>query len=120
MKASVKRLTRPLLQWSVCLVVLWKSWLTFHSALPRNVPGHPAALAHVRLLLSGTEMLAAILFLVPVTSRLGGSLLLVIFALALIIHTLHGDASGPETLVVYAAAVLVCLAERRESVPSGT
>ena len=121
MNASLQKLARPLLRWSVGLVVLWQSWLTFHSTLPRrHVPGHPAGLAHVRLLLSGTEMLAAILFIVPVTSGLGGSLLLVIFALALIIHTLHGDASGLETLVVYGAAVLVCLAERRESVPTGT
>jgi hypothetical protein len=74
----------------------------------------------MRLVLSGAEILAAILFLVPFTSSLGGALLLVIFALALIIHTLHGDAPGLETLLVYGAAVLVCLAERRESVPSRT
>ena len=74
----------------------------------------------MRLVLSGAEILAASLFLVPFTSSLGGALRLVIFALALIIHTLDGDASGLETLLVYGAAVLVCLAARRESVPTRT
>jgi hypothetical protein len=38
--------------------------------------------------------------------------LLVIFALAIVIHLLHGDARGLEVLVVYGAAVLACLAYR--------
>jgi hypothetical protein len=113
MNANLKRLSPPLLRWSVGLVVLWQSWLTFHGTLGKlHAPGHPAALAHVRLVLSGAEMIAAILFLLPITAAVGGYGLLAIFALAIVIHALHGDVSGLETLVVYGAAVLVSLAYR--------
>ena len=113
MKPQVKRLAIPFLHWSTGLVVLWQSYQTFHSAWSKlHVPGHSGTLAGVRLLLSGSEMGAAILFLVPLTNALGGYLLLAIFGLAIIIHTLHGDFSGMETLIVYSAAVLVSLAHR--------
>lgn len=113
MNANWKRIALPFLRWSVGLVVLWQSWLTFHGTLAKlHAPGHPAALAHVRLVLSGAEMVAAVLFLLPVTTAVGGYGLLAIFALAIIIHALHGDASGLEALVVYGAAALVCLAYR--------
>ena len=103
----------PFLRWTVGLVVLWQSWLTFHVSLAAmHGAGHMANLGHLRLLLSGAEIAGAVLFLVPFTQKLGGYLLLVIFALAIAIHTLHGDARGMETLVVYAAAVLACLAYR--------
>ena len=113
MNATIKKLALPFLHGSVGLVVLWQSWPTFHSALWKlHAPGPPAPLRHVRLALSGVEIIAAGLFLVRWTERLGGLLLLVIFALAILIHTLHGDVAGLETLVVYGAAVMVCLAHR--------
>lgn len=71
-------------------------------------------LAWVRLVLSGSEIIAALLFLVPVTTVVGGYLLLVIFALAIAIHSLHGDFAGLEILVLYGAAVLVGLADRND------
>jgi len=121
MNGTVRKLALPSLHGSVGLVVLWQSWLTFHSTLGKlHAPGHPAALAQVRLVLSGAEILAAILFLLPFTIALGGYLLLAIFALAILIHTLHGDPHGLETLTVYGAAVLVCLAGRRERRSSKT
>jgi hypothetical protein len=73
------------------------------------------ALAHVRLVLSGAETIAAVLFLLPVTAAVGGYGLLAIFTLAIAIHALHGDVSGLETLVVYGAAVLASLAHRDRS-----
>ncbi len=113
MKAQVKRLAIPFLRWSVGLVVLWQSYKTFHSAYSKlHVPGHSGALAGVRLVLSGSEMVAAILFLIPLTTVLAGYVLLTIFAAAIVIHTLHGDLSGMETLIVYGAAILVMLAQR--------
>lgn len=113
MNPIAKRLALPLLRWVVALVVLWQSWLTFHASLTAmHGPGHMATLGHVRLLLSGAEIAGAVLFLVPFTQKLGGYLLLVIFALAIVIHTLHGDARGMETIVVYGAAVFACLAHR--------
>jgi hypothetical protein len=113
MNTTLKRLSLPFLRWSVGLVVLWQSWLTFHGTLGKlHAPGHPSALAHVRLVLSGAEMAAAVLFLLPVTAAIGGYGLLAIFVLAIATHALHGDVSGLETLVVYGAAVLATLAYR--------
>jgi len=116
MNPTLKRLAIPWLHWSVGLVVLWQSYRTFHSAcsnLGSAMDG--AALNGVRLGLSGTEIVAAILFLMPPTTMIGGYLLLIIFALAILIHTLHGDFSGMEMLFIYGAAVLVSMAERRAS-----
>lgn len=108
-----RKLALRVLLWTVGLVVLWQSWLTFHLSLAGlHTPGHPAALAHIRLVLSGAEIVAAILFLVPPTRKAGGVGLLVIFALAIVIHLVHGDAHGLEVLLVYGAAVWVCLADR--------
>jgi hypothetical protein len=116
MTPQVKRLAIPLLHWSVGPVVLWQSCRTSHLAfLKVHALGHSGALAGVRLVLSGCEIVAAILFLVPFTAIAGGYLLLVIFAVAIIIHTLHGDFSGMDTLLVYGAAVLACMAYRDQT-----
>jgi hypothetical protein len=103
------------LHWTVGLVVLLESCLTFHAAQSRlHDLGHSGVLAWVRLVLSGSEIVAALLFLVPVTAVLGGYLLLVIFALAIVIHGLHGDFLGLEILVLYGVAVFVSLADRND------
>jgi hypothetical protein len=116
MSSTLKRLAIPLLHWSVGLVVLWQSYRTFHSSYAGlGSAVHVAALNRIRLGLSGSEIVAAILFLVPPTTIVGGYLLLAIFALAILIHTLHGDFSGMETLLVYGAAVLVSMADRKSS-----
>ena len=104
-----------LLRWTTGLVVFLESWRTFHGALEHlRAPEHSAALVPVRIVLSAAEMLAAVLFLIPLTEKIGGYLLLVIFGLAIVIHVLHGDFGGMEILLVYAAAVFACLAFRRE------
>jgi hypothetical protein len=116
MNPTLKRLAIPLLHWSVGLVVLWQSYRTFHAAYANFASaGHTAVLNRIRLGLSGSEIIAAILFLVPPTTFVGGYFLLALFALAILIHTLHGDFSGIETLCVYAAAVLVSMGERKSS-----
>jgi hypothetical protein len=95
--------------------VLWQSFQTFHMTYTKwHAPGHAGALGGIRLVLSGSEMLAAALFLVPATTVAGAYLLLGIFGLAIIIHALHGDVSGMETLIVYAAAVLVSVVYRAD------
>jgi hypothetical protein len=104
-----------LLHWTVGLVVLLESCRTFlgaHAGL--HTAGHSGTLASVRLVLSGAEIVAALLFLVPATLLIGGYALLVIFALAIAIHALHGDFGGLETLVLYGVAVYVSLADKRE------
>ena len=76
---------------------------------PRESHTHALALAQVRLVLSGAEMVAAVLFLVPKTRALGSYGLLVVFALAMGVHIAHGE-WGILSLVVYLMAVLVSLA----------
>src|SRR5262245_40845716 len=116
MNPTLRWLAIPLLHWSVGLVALWQSYRTFHSAysnLGSALDG--AAFNRIRLGLSGSEIVAAILFLMPPTTMMGGYWLLIIFVLAILIHTLHGDFSGMEGLFIYGAAVLVSMAERRAS-----
>ncbi len=103
------------LHWTVGLVVLLESCRTFlgaHAGL--HSAGHAGALVWVRLALSGAEIVAALLFLVPVTTLVGGYALLAIFALAIAIHALHGEFRGLEILVLYPAAVFVSLADRKD------
>ena len=63
----------------------------------------------IRPVLGGAEIIAAILFLIPLTRLLGGRLLLVIFVLAALIHLLHGQ-SDIGNLVMFGAAVYTVLA----------
>jgi hypothetical protein len=64
-------------------------------------------------------MVAALLFLVPATTLVGGYALLAIFALAIVIHGLHGELGGLEILVLYGVAVFVSMAERKDRVGAG-
>jgi hypothetical protein len=58
--------------------------------------------------LGGAEIIAEILFLVPVTPLTGGCAVLVIFGLAALVHLLPGEFSV-ERLVICAVTVLVCI-----------
>jgi hypothetical protein len=99
-----------ILHWTVGLVILLESYRTLHGALSHlHTAGHGGALLWVRLVLSSLEIVGALLFLVPRTLIAGAYMLLAIIALAICIHALHGEFSGLEILVLYAAAVYVCL-----------
>lgn len=111
MNKRLQNLALPMLQWTLGLVVAWESCeFAFGPAAMRmfaktGLPGW------IRPVLGCAEIVAAILFLVPAATFIGGYALLVIFFLAAVIHILHGwyDVGG---LVVYAAAVLACMAHR--------
>jgi hypothetical protein len=99
----------PLLRWTLGLVVVLESaeFILSNSATHFLVKaGLPTWIQPV---LGGSEILAAVLFLLPFTAKIGSYLLLIIFALAALLHILHGQFSVGG-LVVYAAAVLVCMA----------
>ncbi len=76
----------------------------------------------IRLILGWSEVVAAILFLVPFTTVVGAWLVLTVFAGAILLHVAHGqyEVGG---LLVYSAAVFVVLAfrdsERMRSVEKG-
>ena len=59
---------------------------------------------HGLLVLAIVETLAAIVFMIPRTIRLGGLVLLLVFAVAFSIHLLHGELDL--RLLVYAAGTL--------------
>jgi hypothetical protein len=110
MNQQLNKITVPGLRWALGLVVLWEScreWLhTLHAVQSHT---HALALAQVRLVLSGAEMVAAVLFLVPRTRGVGSYGLLVVFALAMGFHIAHRE-WGILSLMVYLMAVLVSLA----------
>jgi len=97
------------LQWAVGLVVLAESLrLGLDEAAARHFAqaGMPQWL---RLALAWSEMAAAILFLVPLTVVAGCYFLLVIFAIAALLHLLHGE-FDIGALVVYSVAVMAVMA----------
>ena len=108
---NVKRSAVEGLRWTVGLVVLLRSGrLAFapsqiHAFTKSGLP------PWVRPVLAGSEIVAAILFLLPFTSVVGSYLLLLVFVLAAIVHILHGQFEVG-TLAVYSMAVLVSMADR--------
>ena len=111
MNERLRKIALPGLRWSLALVVLWESWefVFGHSALRAFAKtGLPP---WIRPLLGGCEIVAAVLFLVPAASLVGGYALLIVFFLAAVIHILHGwyDVGA---LVVYSMAVLACMSHR--------
>jgi len=78
------------------------------AAIVRVLSGHVAGTLRSHLtIIAVAEALSAGLFLVPKTTRAGGGLLLVIFAIALTIHGIHGELP----LFVYAAGVVLVMVE---------
>lgn len=84
------------------------------------IGGYSAALAvsqlrgstHMPLLVLGiAETVAAVLFLLPKTMRLGGIALIIIFALAAAFHVAHGE-YNVANLTIYAAAALAVISDR--------
>jgi hypothetical protein len=99
------------LRWSVGLVVLYESCLLAFE------PGRIRAFQHsglphlIRPILAGSEIIAAVMFLVPYTNVAGGYCLLSVFAAAAAVHILHGQ-YDVSALVVYSMAVWVNLAQK--------
>jgi hypothetical protein len=98
-----------ILHWSVGVVILIESCLFVFSASRAHAFAQSGMPHLIRPVLGGAEIIAVLLFLIPPTRTIGGYALLVIFALAALVHILHGqpDIGG---LVVYAAAVYTVLA----------
>ena len=109
MNARLTRFSIPLLRWTVGLVVTLESCQFILSTSAAHFIAKAGLPAWIRPILGGAEMIAAILFLVPLTTLLGGYFLLAIFALAALVHIWHRQ-YGVEGLVLYAVAVLVSMA----------
>jgi hypothetical protein len=97
-----------ILYWSTGLVVLIESCLFVFSASRGHAFAESGMPHLIRPILGGAEIIAALLFLIPPMRMIGGYALLVIFALAALIHILHGQ-PDVGALVIYAAAVYTVL-----------
>jgi hypothetical protein len=60
----------------------------------------------IRLALAWSEMLACVVFLIPRTMKAGALLLIIVLALAALVHALHGNFQIGG-LLIFAAAVAV-------------
>jgi hypothetical protein len=111
MNERLRSLAVPGLRWCVGLIVLWQSWRFALGTAAMHAFAETGLPAWIRPALGGVEMVAAVLFLLPVTTVVGSYALLVVFFFAAVLHVLHGwyDISG---LVLYAMAVLVALADQ--------
>jgi hypothetical protein len=113
MNPWLKRMSIPILRLALGIFLIIASWFPFHHAILKISGAEPAGhLNWIRLFISGAEGIAALLFLIPPTSRLGGYILLVVFAAAILVHALHGDFQELD-LLVYAAAVLAVMAHEK-------
>jgi hypothetical protein len=96
------------LRWVLGLVVLLESvQFTLSSSVARLLTNMGLPL-WIRPALGGSEIVAVLLFLIPPSYLLGGYLLLVVFAFAIVLHLLHGEFEVG-ALLVYIMAVIVCL-----------
>ncbi len=103
MESLLVRRAFALFHATLSLVVLLQSL----SALHRAMAPQPHGDLNLHLVvLAGAEAVAAILFLIPKTLDIGGTALLVIFGIALLIHGVRGQLA----LFVYAAGILLVMA----------
>jgi hypothetical protein len=118
MNANLTRVSIPLLRWTLGLVVMLESFEFVFSASAAHFLAQAGWPAWLQPVLGGSEIIAALLFLVPSTATIGGYLLLVIFGLAALLHILHGQ-YGVEGLLVYAVAVLASMAHAKNRIAPG-
>ncbi len=117
MTSRNSRLAVQGLRWVLGIVVLWQSFLLLRATIADMQPadsGHIGAHDWVHLVLASVEIVAAVMFLAPIVDLAGSYLLLAVIAFAMLFHALQGHFDvGP--LPVYAMAVLVWIAHRRET-----
>lgn len=84
------------LRWTLGLIVLWESFVFVFYPVSIDYFAKTGLPHWIRPALGGVEIVAALLFLLPWTEALGGRFLLLVFAVAAIIHVLHRafDLSG--------------------------
>ena len=119
MSTRLARFSIPLLPWTLGLVVTLESCQFIFSTSAAHFLAKAGLPAWIRPVLGGAEIIAAILFLVPLTAVIGGYLLFIIYGLAALVHVLHGQ-YGVEGLILYAVAVLACMAHTQNRTVEAT
>ena len=114
MNISDKHVAMAALQLALGIIVGIESALfAFSASTSRHLAnlGFPAWTGAV---IGVSELVAALLFLLPISKRAGGYALLAIFAIAIVLHVLHGEYNvGP--LAIYAAAVWAVMADGKRA-----
>jgi hypothetical protein len=95
----------PVFRYTLAIVIFIQSVMTVVHAAHSPVEGH---IGKILPWFAGVEAGAAVLLLIPKTIKIGGWILLVIFAVAVIVH---GPIKGMP-LFVYAAGVLLVMFHR--------
>jgi hypothetical protein len=109
MNVKMANASIPLLRWTLGLVVVLESAEFILSNSAAHFLVRARMPSWIQPVLGGSEIVAAVLFLLPFTAKVGSYLLLLIFSLAALLHILHGQ-FNVGGLAVYAAAVLACMA----------
>lgn len=99
------------LRWVLGIVILGQTFAFLFA--PESGHGQPHIPEAMRLILGWSEVVAALLFLLPTTLIAGGWLLIAVFAAALLIHVAHGQYGQVGGLVIYAAAVFSVMAHHK-------
>ena len=106
------------LRWVLGIVVLWASsqllWAMIAKMRAATDSAHIGPHVWILSALASVEIVAAVMFLAPVVNVAGSYLLLAVIALAILFHVLQGQFDFG-ALLVYASAVTVWLAYRREA-----
>jgi uncharacterized membrane protein YphA (DoxX/SURF4 family) len=116
MKTSVSKTALLALQWAVGVVLCIEAARLAFSQTEIHFSGNPGIHRWVLLTLAWSEMLACIMLLIPRTVKRGATLLLVVLALAALVHMLHGsfEIGG---LIIFAAAVSVVASQAHPDTP---
>lgn len=104
------------LNWSVGVVLIIESARFAFGAGAAKIITHLGLPPWVRPAIGVSEIVAAVLFLIPASVAIGGWALLVIFILAGSIHLLHGQ-YDIGWLVIYFMAVLVVITSKPGKAP---
>lgn len=108
MRERLKAIAVPALRWTLGIVVLLQALeLAFSGSSVRHFAqtGLPP---WMRPTLAVSEIVAVILFLLPAASLVGGSMLLLVFGVAIALHFRLGD-FDVGGLVVFVMAAIVCM-----------
>jgi uncharacterized membrane protein YphA (DoxX/SURF4 family) len=108
MAGSLHRFSMKGLHWSVGVVLIIESARFAFGAGAAKMIAHMGLPAWVRPAIGVTELVAAVLFLLPPTTVLGGWILMLVFCAAAVVHLLHGQ-YDVSMLVIYAMAVLAVI-----------
>jgi len=112
MNRSRHDLAVTILQWVIGVIVFVESCVAFREALiDLRAAEHLHHLQLMRLFISACEAVAAILFLIPGTLRVGSWALIVIFAWAILVHSFHGY-MHELPLAIYGAGVYAVMTWR--------